>query len=153
MSGNFAAEVSAWVQETQQRMDAVFKESCQRTIAKAQTPVGAGGYMPIDTGFLRASVRASTSAMPPIDSAAKPTLPMYAYNSGEVVLTIASAEFGQTIYVGWTANYAAHIHNGTSRMIPRPFATMAALQWESIVHQVGSEAMARALQSSGPARP
>lgn len=138
MAGSFSAQVDAWVLKSQRRMLAVFRESAQRTISVAQSRI------PVDTGFARASVRASLEAMPPIDPGSTNTKgSSVGYNSSEIVLTIAGAELGQTIYVGWTANYVGLLEQGSSKQAPSGFVRLAALQWQQTVNEVVAEAKAR----------
>ena len=134
---NFGAQVDAWVMATKERAEAVFRESTKRTVSIAQAAV------PVDTGFLRASIRASTSAMPTL-SAARPSSGSFPNGAGDVVLTIAGAQLGQTIFVGYTANYAIYVEYGTSRMAPRGFVARAAQQWQATVNAVTADAKSRA---------
>jgi hypothetical protein len=142
---NFGAQIDAWVKQSDQRMTAVFRESTQRTVSIAQSIV------PVDTGFLRASVRASTSAAPPLsreaprnslDAAAEAAYPDN--DDGNVTLTIAGANLGQTIFVGYTANYAGHVEYGTSRMAGRAFVGQAVAQWPMTVSRVIEDLKGRA---------
>lgn len=134
---SFAAQVDEWVAETEQRMTAVFRQSTQETVSIAQSLV------PIDTGFLRASVRASRESMPPIDPKSAGNGSPVPFNSGNITLTIADARLGDTIFVGYTANYALYVHDGTSRMAPRPFVALAAQQWSATVNRVTEDLKAR----------
>jgi hypothetical protein len=128
---NFGAQIDTWVKQSEQRMTAVFRESTQRTVSIAQSIV------PVDTGFLRASVRASIGSMPPIDPKSRGAAGgAYNANDGQVTLTIAGANLGQTIFVGYTANYAGHVHDGTSRTRPQPFVALACAQWPATVSRV-----------------
>lgn len=138
----FTAQLDAFVRKTKQKADYVFKESTMRVTEEMQKPVGAGGNMPIDTGFLRASLMASTAAMPSLlyDN------PGGAIRGGalgahdnEVTLAILGAELGDTIYLGYTANYAGYVNYGAQGRPPRQFVDRAAQQWESIVAGVCSE--------------
>jgi hypothetical protein len=134
---NFAAQVDDWARKSEARLTAIFREATQRTVSLAQQRI------PVDTGFARASVRASLQDMPPIDPAAtKPGGPV-SYDSGAVTLTIAGAEIGQTIFVGWTANYVQYLENGHSKQAPSGFVRLAALQWPHTVSEVAAEAKAR----------
>lgn len=130
-------EMDAWVRQTEQRMLAVAKESTQRTISKAQSRA------PIDTGFLRASVRISTESMPQIigRGAAGQT---YNYNSGEVTAVLAGAQLGQTLFVGWSAAYAIYIEHGHSKQAPTGFVGISVLEWPATVAQVTQELKSRA---------
>ena len=137
-AGNFSAQVDAWVLKSEQRLRAVFREATKRTVAIAQERI------PVDTGYARSSVRASLQSMPPIDpGASKPTGGSFTYDPGDIVLTIAGAEIGQTIYVGWTANYVGYLEAGSSKQAPSGFVRLAAMQWQATVNQVVAEAKAR----------
>lgn len=138
---NFGAQVSEWVRATEQRMTAVFKESTQRVASLAANGV------PVDTGFARASVRASLEEMPSIDGAARGgTGQSYDADGafGQVTATIVNATLGQTIYVGWTASYVIYLEYGHSKQAPAGFVRISAEQWPRIVEEVTAEAKSRA---------
>ena len=139
---NFEAQVDAWCRETEARMTAVFRESVKRTVAIMQRPVSGGGNMPVDTGFLRASIRASLSVMPTLNMA-KGVGGGGRYDPNAVVLVIASAQLGQTIYIGYTANYAGFVEYGTSRTRPRGYVANATRQWSATVTQVVADLKGR----------
>lgn len=142
----FAAQVSEWVKQSNQRMEAVWKQSAQQVYSRTNDYLS-GELVGVVTGFLRASSQASTSQMPAIDPGAAPKEGQtYAPSAGQVVAVIANAQLGQTIYIGWTANYAGFVHDGTSKMGPRPFVALAAESWPSIVKEVSETAMSRASQ-------
>ncbi|MCX8570733.1 HK97 gp10 family phage protein [Aminobacter sp. MET-1] len=65
---------------------------------------------PVDTGFLRAALMASTDAMPTL-SRANPGVAVPA-DLGDVILVINGAGLRDTIYLGYSANYAAFVHFG-----------------------------------------
>lgn len=137
----FGAQVEAWVRETEARMLAVFHESAKRVVRQAQvgTP-----HIPVDTGFARASIRGSLESMPMIDSKSSGEEGVsYSWDEGDIILTIASAGLGQTIYIGWTANYVIHLENGHSQQAPSGFVRIAAMQWQRIVAEVTEEAKRR----------
>lgn len=138
-SRNFAASVDDWVKETEQRMLAVFREGTQRV-----TSIAANG-VPIDTGFARASIQASTESMPPIIDGKKGDAgKVYPVSMGQVSAVIANAQLGQVIYVGWTAAYVLPLEYGHSKQAPAGFVRLAAAQWPRIVAEVTVEAKARA---------
>jgi hypothetical protein len=141
----FSGTIDQWVSATKERTEAVWKESAQRVYGRSIDYLS-GELVGVITGFLRASARASTDAMPSIDPGAAPKEGQAYAPSGGVVLTIAGAALGQTLYIGWTANYAAYVHEGTSKMAPRPFVALSAEQWPAIVNQVSEEAKSRASQ-------
>lgn len=138
---DFSAAVDAWVAKSKKRLTAVFRESTQRTVSIMQVPVGSGGNMPVDTGFLRASIRASLNEMPSIDPGARPpdkAAPgSVTYDPSNIFLTIARAEIGETIHVGYTASYAQFQENR------RGFVRLAAAQWQATVRAVVHDVKAR----------
>jgi hypothetical protein len=138
-----AATMDAWARKCERRMTAIIQESSQRVIQAAQevgpsvaNPGGTGtGKMPVDSGFLRASMVAQVGSMP-----AGPThggTSTYRYDEGTVVMTIAGMKLGDTLYAGWTAEYARWME------VRYGFARSAAQQWQGIVNQVTEEARAR----------
>ncbi len=135
---NFAAVISAWVQATKERQEAVFLESVQRTVEAAQTAVSAGGNMPVVTGFLRASGKASLGE-PEVAVSFKPDEDdSFRYDATAASLTIAGAAITDTVYFTWTANYAAYVE------AKRGFVRLAVQQWPQIVSQVSIEAAGKA---------
>lgn len=135
---SFVATVDGWVKETPQRLRGVFRESTRRVASSAANGV------PVDTGFARASVRASLQAMPQADQDKPKGVEAVPFDFSDVVLTIAKAELNDTIYVGWTANYAIHLEYGHSAQAPAGFVRLAAEQWPQIVSEVSAELKNRA---------
>ena len=131
---NFAVRVDEWCNMVPERTAYVFRESTERVVEEMQKPVGAGGNMPIDTGFLRASLMASTAGMPAL-SGRNPGAPA-SYDSAHVRLVIAGADIGDTIYARYTANYAGHVNYGAQGCPPRQFVGLAAQKWPAIVDAV-----------------
>jgi hypothetical protein len=138
---SFTAQINAWVAATKERGEAVFKQSAQEVIETMQTPVAAGGNMPVDTGFLRASLRTTLNA-PTQGGLANPGTPAQ-YDSGSVSLAINGAGLGDTIYAVYTANYASFVEYGSRGRPGRGFVRLAAQQWPQIVDQVAKEAQSR----------
>lgn len=95
---SFAATVGAWAAKVPNALEAVFKEAAQELVSQLNELV------PVDTGFLRASLMASTSAMPQL-TRANPGVPVHS-DVGDIVLAIAGPDLGDTLYLGYTANYA-----------------------------------------------
>jgi len=142
--GSFSAQVSAWVAKTKERQRAVFQEAAQRVVEVMQTPVGAGGNMPVDTGFLRASLTASLDgSLPPLtdrpDDQAR-----YSYDAGQVNLVIAEAQITDTIVAAYGARYSRYQEYGARGQPGRRFVALAAQQWAAIVNEVCREAQSRA---------
>ena len=140
---SFAAQVDAWVKKTKQRTEAVFKESAQRVISDMQTPVGAGGNMPIDTGFLRASLQTTLNAPTAKITYRQSDAPV-TFDTSAPALTIAGAKLGDTVYAVYGANYAPYVEYGTGGRAGRGFVRLAAQRWPEIVSQAATEARGRA---------
>jgi hypothetical protein len=145
----FDAKVSAFIQKTEARAMAVFKESAQRTISAAQIGMGPAPGIPVDLGFARASIRASLTDMPQIDpskTGPKKTESSSTDNNlhlNDVALTINGIQTGGTLYVGWTAAYVGYLEKGHSKQAPQGFVRIAALQWKRIVSEVSKELKGR----------
>ena len=112
---SFGRDVSNWIRASQGRIDAVAKQSAQDVTNIAQRRRSAGGNMPVDTGFLVNSIRASTASMP---------------SSASDQVTVAIIRWrpvDQPLYIGWTANYAPYMEHRYA------FMRLAAQQWQDIV--------------------
>jgi len=140
---DFEAQVSAWVTKTRARMLAVRNESAQRVVEVMQTPVGQGGNLPVDTGFMRASLTASIGT----GNFALKTNPnpdgKFSYDAGAVSLVIAKAKVEEPLEFVYTANYARMQEYGSRGRDGRRFVALAASQWPRIVSEVSREAQQR----------
>lgn len=136
---DFKTQVTEWVRASDSRMLAVARESLQRVVALMQSRI------PVDTGFARASVRASLTSMPQVNtSATRDEKLTYSYDSSAVVAVIARAKLGETVFVGWTANYVEDLELGKSRQAPSGFIRVSAMEWPRIVHEVCAAARQQA---------
>lgn len=133
--GTFAASVGNWCKLVPEALEIVFKESAQEVVTQLNA------LAPVDTGFLRASLRASTSAMPAL-SLSNPG-GAFTVDAGEIVLVIAGAEIGDTIYLGYTAKYGAFVHYGSGGRPGRPWVDMVSQRWAQIVQQKAAEVKSR----------
>lgn len=137
---SFSAQVAAFAEKIPGAVDAVFKESVQEVVSEMQTPVGAGGRMRVDTGFLRASLMASTASMPQINPSMKPVEgKSYSYDEGQIEAVIVGADIGDTLFLGYTAAYAGHREYGVNGQAPDAFVRSAAQRWDVIVEAKASE--------------
>lgn len=138
MAGTFTADVDAWVRKSKKRMLIVIQQSAQDVIALAQKPIGAGGNMPVDTGFLRASLTTTLNS-PASGYKAKARFEPNAYSAevsgaeAQYTLTINRMKLGDTIYAVYLANYAWFQEYGTKFMAGKGFVRLAAQQWPRIV--------------------
>lgn len=122
---SFEAQVDAWVRETKQRMEAVFRASVIDVCDAMQANV------PYDTGFLRSSFEVRLNApLPPAtkEKGAMINLPSYE-------MTIAGAQLGDYVTAGYSAAYGPYLEYGTSKIPPRAWVRSAAAQWKTIVNR------------------
>lgn len=145
MASSFAAQVSAWVAETKKRQEAVYKESALRVFILATTPVGKGGNLPKDTGFLQNSAAVTLDGSIPAKRYKPKDAKAYAdVGRDELALVIARATTDKPITLAFTANYARYVENGARGRAGRKFVGLAAQQWPRIVADVCQEAQTRA---------
>jgi hypothetical protein len=146
---SFQAQINDWVSQTNQRIESVFKSSAQDVIELMQTPVAKGGNLPVDTGFLRASLQVNLIGPVATIKDNLFTTPNSApdWNSSDLTLSLVNFDIGKTIWATYGANYAAHVHYGANGRVGRQFVTLAAQKWVSIVNR-----NAAALKASVAAR-
>ena len=157
MAKDFAATVDAWTRKQKGGVENVFKQSVQDVIEIMQTPgwsvastksaikaggtkrkgvVGAsgkGGNLPVDTGFLRSSLRITIGA-PATGLIDRPEGNDYTWQQERsYTMTIAGADITQSIYAVYLAKYAGHVEYGTRYVQPRGFRRLAVQQWQQIV--------------------
>lgn len=142
--GSFTAGVNAWVAETKQRMSLVRREAAQRVVEIMQTPIAKGGNLPLDTGFMRASLQAQIGqgAFTARDNPGGDG--SFSYDAGAVSLVIAKAKPSDPITLCYSANYAIHQEYGARGRPGRAFVRLAAQQWGRVVQEVSAEAQTRA---------
>lgn len=144
MTTTFSADIDEWCRKVEGAEEAIVKESAQEVVSKMQTPRGAGGRMRVDTGFLRASLLASTTAMPQIVPGSHPAPgSAHAYDGVSIEAVIAGSELGQTLFFGYTAGYAAHREFGARGQPPDAFVRTAAQMWPAIVGEKTAELKSR----------
>ncbi|MBB3234439.1 hypothetical protein [Phyllobacterium endophyticum] len=141
---SFSAQVAAFAEKIPGAVEAVFKESVQELVAEMQTPIGQGGRMRVDTGFLRASLMASTAAMPAISPNRKPVDGQsYGYDAGQIEAVILGSDINDTLFFGYSAAYAGHREYGSNGQTPDAFVRSAAQRWDSIVEMKARELKSR----------
>jgi hypothetical protein len=109
---HLAADMEDIALATKARLTAVMRASLSDLIDNAQTPTAKGGRMRVDTGFLRASGRASLNGMPSGPGRGERT-ERHAYDDGNgadssIAVTLGKMKLGATFHFGWTANYARY---------------------------------------------
>lgn len=146
MSQGFAASVGDWCNDVREASEAIFQESAQELVRELDQLISQLIYSnPATdrqrTGFLRASLVASNSAMPAL-TRENPGATVAA-DYGDVLLTINGTELGEPLFLGYTASYGAFVHYGTSKMAGRPWVTMVAQRWPEIVARKEAEVRSR----------
>lgn len=137
---SFSAKVAAFAEKVPGAVEAVFKESVQEVSEEMLKPTREGGRMRVDTGFLRVSALASTTAMPRIIAGSGPVEGQaYPFDFAQIEAVIAGADITDTIYVGFTAGYAAHREFGANGQPPDAFVRSAAQQWQPIVNRKAAD--------------
>lgn len=127
----FSDIVEQFGEDFPEAVEALYKESTQEVVGKMQLSKKNGGNMPVKTGFLRASLLASVSALPAIGSITGSG--KREYNPSQVEATIAAATIENTLYFGYTAKYAAHVEYGAEGRAPAGFVRLAAQSWLPLV--------------------
>lgn len=157
---SFDAQVDDWVRKTEARMLAVFRESAQRIILEMQKVGpsvknpggGAGGAMPVDTGFLRASLMTTLNNPDTTVKFKDDAIGAYVWQEGSVQLVILAARIGDSIYAVYTASYARRMEYGfsgtdslgrTYNQSGYGFVRLAAQKWKQVVEEVVRDAKAR----------
>jgi hypothetical protein len=133
MAINFGAQIDKWASGSKKRLEAVTRDAAFRVFEDAQVPVAKGGRMRVDTGFLRASAQASLMGMPSGPSRREEGLP----EEPDVNLVLGKMSLGDTIWFGWTANYARHRENQDA------FLGLAVQRWQDFVDVSIEEAKRR----------
>ncbi|MBX9574548.1 MAG: hypothetical protein K2X07_02800 [Caulobacteraceae bacterium] len=123
--------------------DAIMRESVQRLIAFAQTPIGAGGNMPVDVGFLRASLVVRPGRSPMVAQDKPKSGGPVSYDAGPSSLAILAWDMTGPLRAIWTARYARHVHYGARGRPGRPWVTLARQRWPQIVGEVIADAKGR----------
>lgn len=123
----FTADINKFISSSNERIEAVFKQSAQEVIQVAQTSKKNGGLTPIDTSFLINSGQAAIGRLPIGPDVRPEDYAVQDWNAGETVTTINRWRAGETLYFGWTANYAQPMENRFK------FMRKASQKWQTIV--------------------
>ena len=126
---SFSAQVEDRIATYKKRLEATFKASAQDVAEEMTRPMAKGGRMRVDTGFLRASLMASTAAPPRINPTSRPRDGATYRPDGSVEAVILGANITAPIYLGFTAAYAG------VREYKDGFVEGALLNWEATVQR------------------
>jgi len=147
VASSFSAVIEGWTRRVKEAEEAVFKEAAQELVKQLNDQITEMIYDAPETpsyrrtGFLRASLVASKEAMPRLIRD-NPGVQVNA-DAGDVILVIAGADLGDTIYLGYTAKYGAMVHNGANGRAPRPWVDLVAQLWPQIVAEKASKVKQR----------
>lgn len=126
----------------------VKKDGSRGNSRRAFGPIGnpgGSGNIPVDSGFLRASLVVGIGALSlpttrPPENATGP----FDWDEGQVNLVLNGAKMSDAIEARYTAVYARKAEYGGGSRRPRRFVALAAQQWGAIVEQACAEAKSRA---------
>lgn len=127
--GKFSAKVDDWIRKSERLTHAVMQESVQAVVEDANTPIEQGGHMPVDTGYLRNSCTANIGGMPRGDGEG---------GDAQLASTLITWKPGQTLYIGWVANYARNMEWRYG------FVRLATQKWQMHVNAAAKKAKSRA---------
>ena len=110
------------------------RTAAQETVSLAQRVKNEGGRMRVDTGFLRASIQATTGEMPTgVSVNPNPdTDEVIQWEGTAIAAALLQWQPGEVLYVGWTANYAR------PREYQDGFLRGAVEQWDGTVKLVAT---------------
>ena len=144
---DFATHVDEWTRKTESRMLAVFQRSVEmlaEELAKAQ---GNGGRTPKLTGNLIRSILAQIGSMPSQGGSGAQ------FGGSDVGLVVAGAILGDSISIGFQANYAHRMNYGfvgqdslgrNYNQTGAGFVEAAAAKWPAFVTAAAAEIRAQA---------
>lgn len=124
---SFKGQIDQWILKSTELTEAVIKDAAQEMAIDANTPVGKGGRMRVDTGFLRNSIAASLNSLPSGQNVKPDGYSKQEWSPSEVVTTINRMSIGDKLFIGWAAEYAQYRENQDF------FARTAAQNWPQYV--------------------
>lgn len=140
--GSFTAKIRQFAEQVPEAAEAVFLKSVEDLTRELSKIDKEGGRVPHETGFLVQSLRASTAAAPRILDSARPVGTQQYKFEIEDILTIAgqAAEQRTSVFIGYTAAYAAHQEYGANGRPGLGFMRLAVQQWPQFVERRAAEA-------------
>lgn len=135
--GSFAAKIRAFADKVPEAAEAVFLKSVEDLTRELSTTDKQGGRVPHDTGFLVQSLRASTAAAPRILDSARPVgTERYDFEIEDILTVVRqAAEQRTSVFIGYTAAYAAHQEYGANGRPGLGFLRLAVQQWPQFVEK------------------
>jgi hypothetical protein len=133
---SFAAQVAGWAEKVPDAIESVRNESAKDVVREMNTPDFEGGKLPWETGFLWASLMASTAAMPSINPNAHPVAgQLYRFDFGTIEAIITGSSLEDDLFFGYTAAYAGHQEYGANGRAPAGFVRGAVQNWDVHVNR------------------
>lgn len=131
----FSDQVAKWAGDKAIPMaTAIVKKSAEKLAEEANTSRFKGGNTPVDTSFLINSLYAAIGSVPSGPSVKPKGFSVTNWDSSQVTVVINGMDLGDTLYLGWTAEYAPYMENRYG------FARLAAQNWKNIVSETTIEA-------------
>lgn len=133
----FKKQMDAYIAKYKIKLEAVARTAAQNLLdeANAEGPSvanpdgGRGGRLPVDTGFLLNSIAAAVGSMPSGPSVASDEMG----SPDAAAIVIAKLNLGESLYIGWTANYAGRMN------VRYGFKDAAEQKWQQYVNQAVAE--------------
>jgi hypothetical protein len=142
MAQKFAAQVDAWCKESEDRLMMVFKRAVELLAEELARTRGNGGALPHRTGNLMRSLAARINALPPGGA------PGAVYGGSDVGAVVAQALLGDSVSLGFQANYARRMNYGfvgqdrlgrNFNQSGAGFVERAAAMWPALVERAAAE--------------
>lgn len=124
---SFSQQLDAWTRQTSARVEAVFKTAVQDLATEMLTPVGKGGRLRVDTGFLLNSFSAAVNSIPRGESERPTGYRATDFDMMPITAAILSAKIGDRIVIGTAASYAVY------REAQDGFLRIPVQNWQQIV--------------------
>lgn len=124
---NLETQIDKFIVDTDAKILAVMRDALNETVQNMQTPIYKGGKMRVDTGFLRASGAAKLDSLP-VGATENLGKVQQNWDGGNLELTLAQMQVGDSFYWGWTAKYAKY------REVYDGFMESALQNWQNTVN-------------------
>lgn len=142
---SFDAQIDEWTRQTEARTLAVFHTATLDAMNMMREVKSRGGRMPVDTGFLRKSLRVTKGSPDNLTRDRPENWTDSGDDGAAYALTIAGAKLGDPIYGMWTASYARPVNYGSRGRTGAGFVEYTVEAWPRLV----KDAIAKVKSGSG----